>query len=192
MDPLPLLDELTVIARNGRHFADDPYDEERYERILELVEEYYGEALELPKGDVKECLRQRLGYVLSAGAAVFDDEGRILLMKRADNGTWCLPGGMVEPHETPEQAAIREVKEETRQDVRLIGTSQVNYFGPDEGYPHRHVHFIYHAEVTGGNLRLSAEGTALDYREIEAVPEWHPNHEGYALRARREWAERSQ
>ena len=186
MDLLPLLDELATMARNGRHFADDPYDRERYRRVLELVEAYYGETLDLPQGDVKERLRRRLGYVLSSGVAVFNDDVLILLMKRADDGTWCLPGGMVDPHESPEEAAVREAREVTGLDVQIVDLSQVNYFGPDEGYTHRHVHFVYHCKVTNGELRLSDEGTALDYREIGGVPEWYPYHEEYALRARRE------
>lgn len=44
---------------------------------------------------------------------IFDNEGRILLQKRADDHTWCVPGGNMELGETPEQAARREAFEET-------------------------------------------------------------------------------
>ena len=33
MDILPLLDELQIIARNGLHYSQNPYDRERYERL---------------------------------------------------------------------------------------------------------------------------------------------------------------
>ena len=39
-DILPLLDELQTIARNGLTYATNPYDEERYRRLLELVSSY--------------------------------------------------------------------------------------------------------------------------------------------------------
>ncbi|WP_153072168.1 NUDIX domain-containing protein, partial [Escherichia coli] len=55
---------------------------------------------------------------------VFDEYGRVLLMKRADNGLWGIPSGHVEPAETVEQAIIREIREETGLEVqvkRLIG-----------------------------------------------------------------------
>lgn len=42
---LSLLDELRAMAQTGLAYADDPYDEERYNRMLELVEEYYGKTL---------------------------------------------------------------------------------------------------------------------------------------------------
>lgn len=52
---------------------------------------------------------------LSVSAVVWsgDDPPTLLLMQRSDNGHWGLPGGYVEPGESVEQAAAREVEEET-------------------------------------------------------------------------------
>jgi len=50
------------------------------------------------------------------GAVIFDAEGRLCLVRRANEpskGTWAFPGGRVEPDETSEEAIIREVMEET-------------------------------------------------------------------------------
>lgn len=50
------------------------------------------------------------------GAIVFDDAGRLLLIRRANppsQGLWSLPGGRVEPGEGDEAAAVRELHEET-------------------------------------------------------------------------------
>lgn len=52
------------------------------------------------------------------------EPGKILLMKRSDNGHWGLPGGYMEPGESVKQAARREVLEETGYQVelgRLVG-----------------------------------------------------------------------
>ncbi len=61
---------------------------------------------------------------LSVSAVVWDNRRRILLMRRADNGHWGLPGGYVEPGESVAAATAREVAEETGVQVevgRLIG-----------------------------------------------------------------------
>jgi len=63
MDILPLLDELQIIARNGLNYAQNPYDRERYERLMELTKRYYGEALDLSPAAVRERLSKELGYV---------------------------------------------------------------------------------------------------------------------------------
>lgn len=54
-----------------------------------------------------------------AGGCIFDDEGRVLLQRRGDSGKWGFPGGAVELGETPEMAAVRELKEETGLDVEV-------------------------------------------------------------------------
>lgn len=49
----------------------------------------------------------------ACGVVLFDEKGRVLLEKRADDHTWCVPGGSMEPGETPEEAVRRETLEET-------------------------------------------------------------------------------
>ena len=52
-------------------------------------------------------------HSVSAGGAVVRDDGRMLAIKRADNGEWVLPGGIVELDEDPRDTVRREVLEET-------------------------------------------------------------------------------
>jgi 8-oxo-dGTP diphosphatase len=49
---------------------------------------------------------------VAAGALFFDGEGRVLLVKPTYNDGWDIPGGYVEPGETPREACEREVAEE--------------------------------------------------------------------------------
>ena len=61
--------------------------------------------------------------ILAASAVILDSAGRFLLVQRAnppEEGHWTLPGGRVDPGETLEQTAIREVYEETGVIVRII------------------------------------------------------------------------
>jgi len=58
----------------------------------------------------------------AAGAVVRDDAGRVLLVLRAhapEVGRWTIPGGHVEPGETLEQCARREVHEETGLEIAI-------------------------------------------------------------------------
>lgn len=188
MDPLPLLDELRIHAKNGLRYADDPYDEYRYERILDLIVDYYGEILDLPSAETRDRLADDLGYVtpnVGSEAAVFDEDGRLLMVKRADDGTWCLPGRFVDPGESPEETAVRETREETGLDAQTVDLVGVYHRPPDsETSPHGHVAVVYLATVTGGSLDLSHEAEALDYRSIEKVSNWHRDHRQFAFDAR--------
>ena len=61
--------------------------------------------------------------VLAVGAVVVDRAGRVLLVRRARApavGTWTIPGGHVEPGETFEVAIVREIREETGLQARVV------------------------------------------------------------------------
>src|SRR5258706_12019579 len=79
-------------------------------------------------------LRAKIGndliFIPSAAAVVINEAGEVLLHRRSDDGTWCLPGGAIDPGEEPAEAVIREVREETGLQViaeRIVGV----YGGPE-------------------------------------------------------------
>lgn len=86
-------------------------------------------------------LRSHVGtdllVVPGVSAILRDGEGRILLQRRTDDGRWGLPGGAVDPGETPAQAVVREVYEELRVHVRPIALLGV-YGG--EAFRHLYPH----------------------------------------------------
>jgi ADP-ribose pyrophosphatase YjhB (NUDIX family) len=191
MDILSLLDELRTIARNGLHFAQNPYDRERYERLMDLTAQTYGELLSVPDDMVRERFLDELGYVtpkVGADAAIFNEQGDILLMERVDNGRWCLPCGWVEPNEKPVETIVREVREETGLEVeveRLVGV--FTRMPSVQNGPHTMIAVVHLCQVIGGELTLSHEGTALRHWPIDEVKVWHANHEDYARAAHAMW-----
>jgi len=111
---------------------------------------------------------------LGCSAAIFDEHGRILLTRRADNGQWCLPGGGLEPGESAAEACEREVLEETGLSVRvkrLVGVyshaDQLIVY-PDGG-KFQIVALHFEAEIIAGEPGLSNETTGLGYYTLEEV-----------------------
>ncbi len=86
-------------------------------------------------------LRSKIGHDLlllpGVAAAIKDDAGRILLQEKSSGEGWSLPGGAIEPGETPEQAVCREVREETgilvepRGIIDVYGGSHFRYIYPN-------------------------------------------------------------
>lgn len=193
MDILPLLDELQMMARNGLRFSQDPNDRANYTRLAKLVTDYYGAVLDLPPAEVRHRLASRLGPVspsVGANAAIFDTHGAILLQLRSDNRRWGLPGGGVTSYETPAAAAVRETREETGLDCRVIRLVEVftNTARIEYG-PHSRVSLLYLCEVVGGRLQGSDESLGLQYWQIAKVPLWTADHQQQAETAHRCWRE---
>jgi 8-oxo-dGTP pyrophosphatase MutT (NUDIX family) len=57
----------------------------------------------------------------AAAVALFDENGRILLLRRKDNDKWTMPGGTMDFGESLGQCAVREVREETGFDIEISG-----------------------------------------------------------------------
>jgi 8-oxo-dGTP pyrophosphatase MutT (NUDIX family) len=109
---------------------------------------------------------------LGCSAAIFDEDRRILLTRRADNGQWCLPGGAMESGETAAEACEREVLEETGLSVRvrrLVGvyshSDQLVVYS--DGGKFQIVALHFEAEVVGGELGLSNETTDFGYFTLQ-------------------------
>jgi len=191
VDIFALLDELQTIARNGLQYAAGQYDLERYQRLMTLASRSYGELLGIPDEILRTRFLNEMGYItpkVGADAAIFNPGGEILLMERSDGSGWCLPCGFVEPNESPVEAVIREVREETGLEVavkQLVGVFTRK--ASSKNGPHTTVMIVHWCDITGGELKLSHEGSALQYWPIEEVPYWHPHHDRSARAAYSMW-----
>lgn len=90
----------------------------------------------------------------AASAVICDDAGRVLLILRGtepEKGRWSVPGGHVEPGESPAEAAAREAFEETGLTVS-IGRQLPTVVIPAPGGRVFHIHH-FAATVTGGALQ---------------------------------------
>ena len=95
------------------------------------------------------------------GATFVVHEDKLLMLYHDKLGMWLPPGGHIEPNELPDEAAVREVWEETGVEVELVGERalpvdyprqliiprgvQVERIAPG----HEHVDFVYFARPVG-------------------------------------------
>jgi 8-oxo-dGTP pyrophosphatase MutT (NUDIX family) len=82
----------------------------------------------VPASKYLRAIRSKVGHRLlllpAVTAIVHDDQGRILLTKNVSFNQWFPPGGHIEPDESPKDAVIREMREETGllvEPVRIVG-----------------------------------------------------------------------
>ncbi len=95
-------------------------------------------------------------------AVIFDEARRILFMKRTKGDWWCLPGGRMDLDESAQDCCVRETREETGLETRIVRLISVNTHPQSvvhypDGNVHRSFVLCFEAAVTGGTLRGSDE-----------------------------------
>jgi ADP-ribose pyrophosphatase YjhB (NUDIX family) len=106
--------------------------------------------------------------VPSVVAIVRNDEGKVLLIHKTDNGLWALPGGGHEIGESLADAVVREVKEETGYDVEVRAitgtyTNPKHVMAYEDGEVRQQFPIAFTADLLGGEARTSSESRRVEW-----------------------------
>ncbi len=125
-------------------------------------------------------LRKLVGHMplVLAGTTilVLNECSELLMIRRSDCGDWGVPGGLMEPGETTEQTARRELFEETglkADDLEFFGvfSGPEHYFRYPNGDEVYHVSVVYVTRQAHGQVRLlDGEHTDFGYFALPALP----------------------
>ncbi len=175
-----IADELREVAAFGLNFArPGSHDAERWQRVLAASARLMAAADGQSADELFTRYRENyfeVGPMASGEAAVFH-AGKLLLVRRTDDGLWALPGGITDPGETLATTAQRELWEE----AGIYGpvTQLLGVFDSRLWHSDKRIHF-YHAvfliEVTDPTPRPSPEVSAADYFAEAELPPLSPGH----------------
>lgn len=123
--------------------------------------------------ELRDLVGTRPLLMPGAGVLVLDADGKLLMCRRRDNGAWAIPGGMMEPGESLEETARREVEEETGlrpAELVLFGV----FSGPELYYRYPNGDEVYNVTVAYVCTRFHGTLRA-DGHEVTEVG-WFPAH----------------
>jgi ADP-ribose pyrophosphatase YjhB (NUDIX family) len=171
---LDLARRLHALARTGLHFSANEYDRERYLEIERIAVELLAGGVPEQVEIVTALLAGEKGYVtpkVEVRGAIFR-ERRVLLVKERLDGLWTLPGGWAEVNETPAQAVIKEIEQESGFRARIVKLAALY-----DRHRHGHGPSLFHSwkaffvcEITGGHARGSYETDGVEFFELAQLP----------------------
>jgi ADP-ribose pyrophosphatase YjhB (NUDIX family) len=118
---------IAALAENGLTFSPNPFDVDRFKQLRDVAAELFALLTDRPLDELKMELGREVGYVtpkVEVRGALVDVRDRLLMMREAVDGRWSLPGGFADPLDTPSEAVVREVREETgygAEVMKLVG-----------------------------------------------------------------------
>lgn len=187
-DLYQIADELRALANAGLRWCQNGYDRERYEKALRLSARIVSTQENRSEEDVLAEYNGNLAHlspVLCVEAAVVRD-GKILLIQRADDHTWAIPGGLLEVGESPASGAERELWEEAGvrgRAVRLLGVYDTRFWPSASRMQLCVTLFLMETDDDpmlhiGRNDNSSlAETLAVGFFAPNALPEMHISHD---------------
>jgi 8-oxo-dGTP diphosphatase len=106
----------------------------------------------------------------SVAAVVWNESGKILFVKRGvepAKGKWALPSGFIEIDETPQEACLRELKEETGLQGHIVGlTGVVN----QRSFLYKNVLIIGYEVRASGALRAGSDSEDAEFFSMNNIP----------------------
>jgi ADP-ribose pyrophosphatase YjhB (NUDIX family) len=166
--------EIQALAHTSLHYAQNPFETSRAQRLLEIASEIVAENSEMETQEVLMAFTAQPGYItpkVDVRAAVFRD-GELLLVREVMDRKWTLPGGWADVGEAPSLAIGREVQEETGLTVhahRLVGVYDANRL-PGELPLYHAYKLLFLCEPIEGDLKTSEETSEVAFFPVDTLP----------------------
>ena len=169
--------ELQALAQTGLAFTRDPYDRERYEALRAMAAQMMAKGAQTDADRLLDLFAGEQGYAtpkIDVRGAVFDARDRLLMVREtADGGRWTLPGGWADVNQTASECALREIREESGYEARVIKLALLHdraRQGHHPAGPFSIYKLFFLCVLTGGTAQGSLETSEVRFFAEDEIP----------------------
>ena len=172
---LKWIHELQAISQIGLTYTQDPFDKQRYLAIQSLSAEMAEHCSELSQEKILKLFSQESGYCtpkLDVRGVVFRDN-KILMVREREDNLWTLPGGWADVNESPSEAVVREIFEESgykTQAIKLLALYDKQKHDHPPQWPHAYKCFFL-CDLIAGKPQLNIEISEIQFFGQHELPE---------------------
>jgi len=171
---------LQALAQSGLAYTKNPFEIERYNAVREIAFEILAAGSELALDEVRDLFSGEEGYAtpkVDVRGVVFRPDlssGRdsILLVRELRDGLWTLPGGWADVNDSPAEATVREVYEESGYQTRAVKLLAC-YDRSKHGHPPYGFHIyklFFQCQLLGGEASGSIETADAGFFCEDEIP----------------------
>jgi ADP-ribose pyrophosphatase YjhB (NUDIX family) len=167
-------ESILAIAQNGLVFTQDEFDKQRFRQIQTLATQLLEQKSSLSSEKILNLFLQEEGYAtpkVDVRGAVFKDNQILLVQERSDQ-KWTLPGGWADVGESPSEAVVKEILEESGFIAKVAKVMAI-YDKSKHSHPTciPHIYKIFFiCDLIGGEKELSIETCAVDFFSLDNLP----------------------
>ncbi len=174
-ETLRLLERLRAIGQIGLTYGENQFDLDRYATLKALCEELFKQLSGVDSDSLLKAIGEEKGYTtpkVDVRGMVFRDD-KILLVKERSDSKWTVPGGWADVGDSPAEAVIREIREESGYEAAVKKLLAV-YDRDKQDHPPMafHVYKIFFlCELTGGEAKPSIETESVGFFSVNELPD---------------------
>jgi ADP-ribose pyrophosphatase YjhB (NUDIX family) len=168
---------LQAISQTGLHYAQNPYDTQRYREVGALAAAMLSQHTTLDIAQILAFHAAEFGYAtpkVDVRGIAFRDDRILLVSEILDAGRWTVPGGWADVNETPSQAVVREMQEESGYETRVVKLLAVydrERQGHQPSFPFHVYKLFFLCEIVGGEAQPNEEASEIAFFARDALPE---------------------
>ena len=170
-----LAQRIRALSQTALSYSSNEYEIDRSNELIDISKRITSIVSGVSEEEISACYDPVKEYVtpkVDIRAVIFNDKDEVLLVKEKADGCWALPGGWSDVGFTPTEIVVKEAKEETGLDVRVVRLLAVLdkrcYNHPASSF------YIYklcfQCEVTGGDGELTFDILDKGFFALDNLP----------------------